>query len=151
MESKTIRKYAKKLFANQEYSFDIPLVIDELSVILYVDLKRGFRIESDDVDRILYEKEDSMDDITVESIYYKIQEILDILENLCYSKLMGKLMLRHDTELLKYKVFKKFIKKDHCSICWDETTVHTICNHYCCHKCMEKIDICPICRKSLFE
>jgi hypothetical protein len=89
---------------------------------------------------------------TSEDVARAIVKMRDTLDQLYYFKPLGKYLLKENKqEVLMFKVFKKFLKVDGCSICFEDTNVHTICKHYCCHKCMEKIKICPICRRDLYE
>jgi len=146
-----IQVFANELFAKKVYLFELPITIDGLSVVLHADLEEGsIWVQSDDTDETLYEfTEDT--ELTVESIISTIEKILEKLDQLYYYKPMGKLLSRDDNmDLLKYIVFKKFAKKNEdCSVCFEETSVFTQCKHYCCHKCLEKITLCPICRRGL--
>jgi len=146
-----IQVFANELFTKKVYLFELPITIDGLSVVLHADLEEGsIWVQSDDTDETLYEfTEDT--ELTVESIISTIQKILEKLDQLYYYKPMGKLLSRDDNmDLLKYIVFKKFAKKNEdCSVCFEETSVFTQCKHYCCHKCLEKITLCPICRRML--
>jgi len=146
-----VQVLANELFAKKEFSFEMPIVIDELSVVLHVDFEDGsVWIQSDDTEDTLYEYTIETE-LTVESIFAAIQNIVAKLDKLYYYKPMGKLLSRDDNEeLLKYIVFKKFTKKNEdCAVCFEETSVYTMCKHYCCHKCLEKVEICPICRRIL--
>jgi hypothetical protein len=146
-----VQVFANELFAKKEFSFEMPIVIDELSVVLHVDFEDGsVWIQSDDTKDTLYEYTIETE-LTVESIFSTIQNIVAKLDKLYYYKPMGKLLSRDDNEeLLKYIVFKKFTKKNEdCAVCFEETSVYTMCKHYCCHKCLEKVEICPICRRIL--
>ena len=61
-------------------------------------------------------------------------------------------LLKDDkAQVFIYQVFKQFLNVEDCAICFEETNVVTSCNHYCCHICMEKIKICPICRCDLYD
>jgi hypothetical protein len=146
-----IQVFVNELFAKKVYLFEIPIVIDGLSVVLHADLEEGsVWIQSDDTDETLYEFTEETE-LNVESVISTIQKIVEKLGNLYYYKPMGKLLSRDDNmDLLKYIVFKKFAKKNEdCAVCLEETSVFTQCKHFCCHKCLEKITICPICRRSL--
>jgi len=146
-----IQVFVNELFAKKVYLFELPITIDGLSVVLHADLEEGsIWVQSDDTDETLYEFTEETE-LTVESIISTIQKILEKLDQLYYYKPMGKLLSRDDNmDLLKYIVFKKFAKKNEdCSICFEETSVFTQCKHYCCHKCLEKITLCPICRRTL--
>ena len=120
-------------------------------MVLNVDLTEGSMwIQSDDTEDTLYEI-DIETELNVESILSTIQKIVEKLDQLYYYKPMGKLLSRDDNmDLLKYIVFKKFSKKnEECVVCYEETCIFTTCKHYCCHKCLEKITLCPICRRDL--
>lgn len=146
-----IQIFVNELFAKKIFLFELPLVIDTLSVVLHVDLEEGsVWVQSDDTDETLFEFTEETE-LTVESITSTIQKIIDKLEQLYYYKPMGVLLSRDDNmDLLKYIVFKKFAKKNEdCVVCLEETSVFTQCKHFCCHKCLEKITICPICRRNL--
>ena len=146
-----IHVFVNELVSKKEFSFEWPIVIDDLSVNLHVDLTEGsIWIQSEDTDDTLFEFYIETE-LTVESILTTIQKIVAKLDNLYYYKPMGKLLSRDDNmDLLKYIVFKKFSKKNEdCVVCYEETCVFTTCKHYCCHKCLEKITTCPICRRSL--
>lgn len=146
-----IQIFANEILAKKIYLFEIPILIDGLTVVLHADLEDGsVWIQSDDTDETLYEfTEDT--ELTLDSIISMIQKVLNKLESLYYYKPIGKFLSRDDNiDLLKYNVFKKFAKKtEDCAVCLEETSVFTICKHYCCHKCLEKITICPICRRNL--
>jgi len=146
-----IQVFVNELFAKKEYLFELPIVIDELSVVLHVDLEEGsIWIQNEDTDETLYEYTEETE-LNVESIVLTIQKILVKLDQLYYYKPMGKLLSRDDNmDLLKYIVFKKFSQKiEGCAVCFEETSVYTACHHFCCHKCLAKITLCPICRRNL--
>ena len=48
------------------------------------------------------------------------------------------------------KLLSSGIKKDTCSVCWEETQFQTSCSHYICLECIQKMDRqqCPMCRHS---
>ena len=146
-----IQVFVNELFAKKVFLFELPITIDGLSVVLHADLKDGLIwIQSDDTDETLYEfTEDT--ELTIESLVTTIERIIVKLDQLYYYKPLGKLISRDENiDLLKYIVFKKFSKKNEdCVVCLEETSVYTQCKHYCCHKCLEKITICPICRRNL--
>ena len=146
-----IQVFVNEIVSKRNYIFEWNIMIDELNVVLNVDLTEGSMwIQSEDTDDTLYEI-DIETELTVESILATIQKILAKLDQLYYYKPMGKLLSRDDNmELLKYIVFKKFSKKnEECVVCYEETCIITTCKHYCCHKCLEKITLCPICRREL--
>jgi hypothetical protein len=149
-----VRALATDLFEKHQTEFDVPLIIDQLGVTLHLNMSQNYSmwIISDDVDELLYEIESPEVIRTLEDTIAAIEKTRTILEKLYYCKPLGKFISTEDTiELLKHKVFKKFKKIDDCSVCLEETCVHTKCNHYCCHKCMEKVKTCPICRRDLYE
>ena len=146
-----VHVFVNELLTKKVYLFEIPIVIDGLSVVLHADLEEGsVWIQSDDTDETLYEYTEETE-LTLESIISTIQKILAKLDQLYYYKPMGRLLSRDDNmDLLKYIVFNKFAKKNEdCAVCLEETCVFTMCKHFCCHKCLEKITICPICRRTL--
>lgn len=113
-----------QIFAKKIFLFELLLVIDTLSVVIHVDLEGGtIWIQSDDTCETLFEFTEETE-LTIESIVSTIQKIKSI-------------------------VFKKLSKKNEdCVVCLEETSVFTQCKHYCCHKCLEKITVCPICRRT---
>jgi hypothetical protein len=146
-----IQVFVNELVSKRLYSFEWPIIIDELNLILNIDLTEGSMwIQSDDTDDTLYEINIETE-LNVESILSTIQKVVAKLDQLYYYKPMGKLLSRDDNmDLLKYIVFKKFSKKNEdCVVCYEETCIFTDCKHYCCHKCLEKITLCPICRREL--
>jgi hypothetical protein len=146
LAAETYERRAKKL--------QVILTLDELKVTCHLDFseKYSFWITSEDTEEILYEVEEDMDIRTPEEIAKAIIKMRDTLDELYYFKPLGKYILKDDKgEVLIFKVFKKFLQVDGCSICFEDTNVKTPCRHYCCHKCMEKIKICPICRSDLYE
>ena len=148
-----VQAFATELFDTDQKEFHIQVTIDQLKVTVRVDLSDGYSmwIESEDTEDILYELEYPML-FTVHTIVEAMEDTRKTLDNLYYYKPVGKFLLREDKlSVLKYKVFKKFMKVEDCSICFDETNVYTKCNHYCCHKCLEKVKQCPICRRDLYE
>jgi hypothetical protein len=148
-----VRALATELFDTDQKEFHIQVTIDQLKVTVHVDLSEGYSmwIESEDTEDILYELEYPMI-FTVHTIAEAIDDTRKTLDNLYYYKPVGKFLLQEDKlSVLKHKVFKKFMKIEDCAVCFDETNVHTKCNHYCCHKCLEKVKICPICRRDLYE
>jgi hypothetical protein len=143
---------ATELF-NKEESLKIILTLDELKVKVHLEFDETYSmwIVSEDTTDTLYQIEFS-DEYTVEGFAKAIEKTRTTLEQLYYYKPLGKYISREDkTELLKYKVFKQFFPTEDCAICFEETSVITHCKHYCCHKCMEKIKICPICRRDLYD
>ena len=51
-----IQVFVNELFAKKVFLFELPLVIDTLSVVLHVDLEEGsVWIQSDDTDETLFE------------------------------------------------------------------------------------------------
>lgn len=144
---------ATELFNKGEKSFKIVITLDELKVEMHLEFDESYSmwIVSEDTTDTLYQTEFS-DVYTVEGFARSIEKTRNTLEELCYFKPLGKFILREDkTEILKYRVFKKFYSIEDCAICFEETSVITHCKHFCCHKCMEKIKICPICRRDLYD
>lgn len=144
---------ATELVNKGEKSFKIVITLDELKVEMHLEFDETYSmwIVSEDTTDTLYQTEFS-DVYTVEGFTRAIEKTRNILEELSYFKPLGKFILREDkTEILKYKVFKKFYSTEDCAICFEETSVITHCKHFCCHKCMEKIKICPICRRDLYD
>lgn len=49
------------------------------------------------------------------------------------------------------KLLSLGIKRDTCSVCWEETKYQTSCSHYICLECIQKMgrQQCPMCRHSL--
>jgi hypothetical protein len=144
---------ATELFNREEKSFKIIITLDELKVEVHLEFDETYSlwIVSEDTTDTLYQVEFS-DEYTVEGFAKAIEKTRTTLEELYYYKPLGKYISREDKiELLKYKVFKQFFSTEDCSICFEETSVITHCKHYCCHKCMEKIKVCPICRRDLYD
>ena len=146
---------ATELFNKGERKLEIILTVDELKVTVHLELDEVYSmwIISEDTTDTLYQVEFTEQySSSVEGFAKAIEKTRTILEELYYCKPLGKYISREDkTELLKYKVFKKFFNTEDCAICFDETTVITHCKHFCCHKCMEKIKVCPICRRDLYD
>ena len=133
---------------------EVILTLDELKVTVHLDLSEKYSlwIKSEDTEDILYEIDEEMLMLTPEDIARAIVKMRDTLDQLYYFKPLGKYILKEDKhEVLIFKVFKKFLQIEDCAICFEDTNVKTLCKHYCCHKCMEKIKICPICRRDLYE
>ena len=144
---------ATELFNKGERSLKIILTLDELKVEVHLEFDESYSmwIVSEDTTDTLYQVEFS-DEYTVEGFTRAIEKTRTTLEQLYYYKPLGKFISSEDkTEVLKYKVFKKFYSTEDCAICFEETSVITHCKHYCCHKCMEKIKVCPICRRDLYD
>jgi hypothetical protein len=147
-----IQAFATELFHTDRKLFHIQVTIDQLKVTVRFDLTDGYLmwIESEIETNYLYEIEYPML-FTVHTIAEAIKDTCKTLDNLYYYKPIGKFLLREDkVSVLKYKVFKKFMKIKDCAVCFDETNVYTKCNHYCCHKCLENLKICPICNRDLY-
>jgi len=145
---------ATELCKNRNKGLSVNLTLDGLKVTVKLDFseKYSLEIESQDTEDILYEVEEEEDIIGVEAVASAIVKMRDTLDQLCYNKLTGKYVLKEDKgNILIHKVFKKFLNVENCSICFEETTVTTNCKHHCCHRCMEKIKLCPICRRDLYD
>jgi hypothetical protein len=133
---------------------EISLTLDDLKVTVHLDVSEKYSmwIISEDTTDVLYQEEEDMTIDSIEDVARAIERTRVMLEQLYYYKPIGKFLSRENkTELLKFKVFKRFFKVEDCAICFEETNVITHCNHYCCHKCMEKIKVCPICRRDLYD
>ena len=144
---------ATELLNKGEKRFEIILTLDELKVKVHLEFDEIYSmwIVSEDTTDTLFQLEFS-EVYTVEGFARAIEKTRTTLEQLYYYKPLGKFISSEDkTEVLKYKVFKKFYSTEDCAICFEETSVITHCKHYCCHKCMEKIKICPLCRCDLYE
>jgi len=145
---------ANELTTRQIQEFEISLTVDELKVVVHLDITNHYSmwIVSDDTTDVLYQVEEEEQIGNTEGVARAIEKTRATLEQLYYYKPLGKFLLKEDKmEVLKYKVFKKFFKVEDCAICFEETTVITHCSHFCCHKCMEKIKVCPICRRDLYD
>lgn len=151
-----VQAFSVELFKTGDFSFSIPLEIDDFEVTLWFELSSDafeFSIGTD-MNAELYEHaEEVEDEITVDVIAKYIEKTLDELDHLYFYKKMGCFLSRkNNIELLKYTVFKKFAKKnENCAICYEETCTKTECKHPCCYKCMDKITRCPLCRKDLYD
>lgn len=146
---------ATELTTHHVKKLEVTLTLDELKVVVHLDLSENYSmwIVSEDTTDVLYQVEVEEDEVVgTEGVARAIEKTRATLEQLYYYKPIGKFLLKEDKiEVLKYKVFKKFFKVDDCAICFEETNVITHCNHFCCHKCMEKIKVCPICRRDLYD
>ena len=79
-----------------------------------------------------------------------IQKTYEQLGKLVYSKKTGEFSVPNDIQDLAYQTFQKYTKKEEdCCICLEKAVHKTLCGHVCCHKCLAKVNICPICRKKL--
>ena len=140
------KHHAKKLVVN--------LTLDELKVVVHLEITENYSmwIVSEDTSDTLYQVEEDEEIGDTEGVARAIEKTRATLENLYYYKPIGKFLLKEDKmEVLKHEVFKKFFKVEDCSICYEETNILTRCDHFCCHKCMEKIKLCPICRCDLYD
>ena len=145
---------AAELYRQDCKKVDISIVLDELKVTVHLEFSEKFSmwIVGDDTDDTLYTLEEEEDIDTPEEVASAITKMRDTLEQLYYYKPLGKFVSKENNmAVLKYKVFKKFYKVEDCAICFDETSVFTHCKHYCCHRCLEKIKVCPICRRDLYD
>ena len=145
---------ATELYEKQSRDLNIRLTLDGLRVTVKLDFseKYSLEIESRDTLETLYEVEEDEEIDGVEDLAKAIKKIRDTLENLYYYKPLGKYLLKDDkAEVLISKLFKKFLNIEDCSICFEETNMMTVCKHYCCHRCMERIKVCPICRNNLYD
>jgi hypothetical protein len=145
---------ATELCEKRSKGLHVNLMLDGLKVTVKLNfsVQYSLEIESQDTEDILYEVEEEEDIVGTEAVARAIVKMRDTLDQLCYNKLLGQYVLKGDKgNILIHKVFKKFLNVEDCSICFEETTVTTNCNHHCCHKCMEKIKLCPICRRDLYD
>lgn len=145
---------ATELCEKHSKGLHINLTLDGLGVTVKLNYSQQYslKIESQDTEDILYEVEEEESIVGLEALAGAIVKMRDTLDQLCYNKLVGKFVLNDDKgNILIHKVFKKFLNVEDCSICFEETTVTTDCKHHCCHRCMEKIKLCPICRRDLYD
>jgi hypothetical protein len=145
---------ANELTSRHMEKFEISILLDELKVVVHLDISGNYSmwIVSEDTTDVLYEVEEEDEIRNVEGVARALEKTRTTLEQLYYYKPIGKFLLKEDKlSVLKYKVFKKFLNVEGCSICFEDTNVITHCNHFCCHKCMEKIKVCPICRRDLYD
>lgn len=145
---------ATELTTHDVKKLEVTLTLDELKVVVHLDLSENYSmwIVSEDTTDVLYQIEEDELIGGTEGVARAIEKTRATLEQLYYYKPIGKFLLKEDKiEVLKYKVFKKFFKVEDCAICFEETNVITHCKHFCCHKCMEKIKLCPICRRDLYD
>jgi len=151
-----VQAFANELFKTGDFTFSIPLEVDDVEVSLWFELTPGtfeFSIGTD-MNSELYEHVEEVDgEITSDVILRYIEKTLEELEHLYFYKKMGCFLSRkNNIELLKYTVFKKFAKKnEECAVCYEETCTKTECRHTCCYKCMVKLTRCPVCRKELYD
>lgn len=146
LANELLRQHVKKL--------EVALVLDGLKVTVHLEVEDMYSmwIISDDTTDTLYSVEEEETIVTPEAFSNAIKKMRDTLDELYYYKPLGKFVSKENNlAVLKYKVFKKFFQTEDCAICFEETSVFTHCKHYCCHKCMEQIKICPICRRDLYD
>jgi hypothetical protein len=144
---------ATELYEKHNRGLEVTLTLDGLDVIVRLDFseKYSLEIESSDTSDILYKVEENRLILGEEDLANAIKTMRDTLDQLYYHKPSGKYLMKDNKEqVLIYKVFKKFLNVEDCSICFEETNVTTTCNHHCCHKCIVKIKLCPICKQSLY-
>jgi hypothetical protein len=145
---------ANELFkkSSTEIEFSIELVIDGIDVELLFELDEedfSIQINSNGGEVLYYYTESFSTTLTSCILAEYINKTHTILDHIYFCDKMGKLLSNEDNiELLTYTVFQKFAKKNEtCPVCFDETPTRTQCNHSCCHKCMQKLMKCPMCRK----
>ena len=144
---------ATQLCEKRNKGLEVRLTLDGLDVIVRLDFseKYSLEIECGDTSDILYEVEEDGEIDSVEEVAKAIKKMRDTLNKLHYHKIVGKYVSNDDKEqVLIYKVFKKFLSVEDCTVCFEETSVTTTCNHYCCHRCIRKTKVCPICNHSLY-
>lgn len=149
---------ANELFkqSSEEFEFSIDLELNGISVELLFGLDQddySLQINSNWGEMLYYYNEDVDEPLTVGLVADYITKTYTKLEHIYFYDKMGKFLSKEDNiDLLKYNVFQKYAKKnEECSVCLDETPTRTHCNHACCHKCMQKISKCPLCRKEFEE
>ena len=145
---------ATELLRQNSKKLEVSLVLDGLKVTVHLDVDDMYSmwIISDDTTDTLYSVEEEEAIVTPAAFERAIIKMRDTLDQLYYYKPIGKFICKDNhLAILKYKVFKKFFQTEDCAICFEETNVVTHCKHYCCHKCMEQIKICPICRRDLYD
>jgi hypothetical protein len=157
---------------NREYKFDID-EIDNIKVWVSIKHKDYLRIEA--INIYSCGNEGCRDNITLycqkilengEKTYTDthLDKIIDILNNLKFNKLKGKFYLnndRHDTTIEDLEERKEFHKKlnsnikvkkmyEDCTICFEPTMCKTMCGHFCCYPCLDKIDdyYCDDCKEN---
>jgi hypothetical protein len=121
-----------------------------------------------------YKKSISYNDIrrykyTVEDFIDAINKVMQLVKEIRFNKLNGKLSTKCDISIRKKNAFMQLFNFEHvqltyseCSICGDHTMTKTKCNHPLCYGCQEQIketqfsdedddtfatQDCPICRK----
>jgi len=140
--------------------FEINLVIDELDVLFKVEYKTDlpskllFKLISEDTDDRLYAYEYTFE--REQSVRWNLEECIKKthahLGALVYSKKRGEFIVPDEIDELAYRTFKKYTKKkEKCCICLEKAVKKTSCGHICCHKCLAKISICPVCRMDFNE
>jgi hypothetical protein len=144
---------ATELFKRKEFIIEMHMVIDGVGVSVHIDLEDRLRVESADTEQEMYRDEEEYDVSSIELVSDAILKVRSKLENLYYYKPMGKMLSKENTiDLLTHKVFKKFaMPTEDCCVCFEETSCSTKCNHFCCHKCLQKVNRCPVCRQDLYE
>jgi hypothetical protein len=149
-----IQALANELFkvSSTEVEFTLDIELEGIAVEIMFDLDEeefSIQINSNWGDVLYHYNEDVSDELTVNTLVAYITKTHDKLEHIYFCDKMGKFLSREDNvELLKYTVFKKYAKKNEdCSVCLEETPTRTQCKHSCCHRCMQKLIKCPICRK----
>jgi hypothetical protein len=145
---------ANELCEKRNNVLSVKIKLDGLNVRAQLDFRQNYSlcIASSDTTDILYSEEAPGEIVGPEQIATAILKMVDTLKKLVYFKPLGKFILKENkSELLIYEVFKEFFSTEACCICMEETNVLTECDHHCCHKCLEKIKVCPICRRDLYD
>jgi hypothetical protein len=163
-----------------QYTDVIPVIIDDIPCLLDFGIRKGywwFRIEDRDIDESnvnsfnnhtyyekgqlnnsgMFEDFDDTAEITPEIIQTFIKIILNVLETLKFSKIVGHFILKniYQKQICHRLVFKDYMenenKDDKCCVCLDYTETKTPCGHILCIPCWIKIKNkrCPLCREGI--
>jgi hypothetical protein len=140
----------------EEKSFEITIIIDDLVVLFKVNVDNvsfDFTLISDDTGDRLYGYCYMFD--RLQTVSWNIDDCIKKthahLGALVYSKKRGEFVVPNELEELAYRAFKKYTGKKKCCICLEKASNKTMCGHVCCHKCLAKVRICPLCRENLYD
>ena len=146
MDFKTALMEGKKVVIN--------LVIDDLEVLFRIELNTVFHytLIHEKTNTRLYSYAYALD--PKQSMMWNLEDCIkktdEQLGKLVYSKKTGEFSVPNDIQDLAYQTFQKYMKKkEDCCICLEKAVHKTTCGHVCCHKCLAKVNSCPICRKKL--